>query len=136
MAQYGRPHQRLRKALYPYIQWGVTPCYRCGHPLEAGDRVELDHADDESGYGGFSHGRSPCRICGKSCNRRAGGQKAALLAGRRLRERSCAICAMPYEATFPGQATCGKQACITALRRGRKDRQPDPEPPAQAGRTW
>jgi hypothetical protein len=132
-------HKRAREALYPTIEWGVTKCYRCTHPLEPGDLVELDHAPDGS-YGGFSHGRSPCRVCGRRCNSSAGGQQAALAAGKRLRERPCVICGLVFTAsrgTDGAQAaTCGRTPCVTALKRLRRAHQPDPEPPPPSGRAW
>jgi hypothetical protein len=125
--------------MYPAIVWGETPCYRCKHPLEAGDRVELDHAPDGS-YGGFSHGRSPCRICGVRCNPSAGGKQAALAAGKRLRERQCGVCGMPFVASRGSDGaeavTCGRTECVTQLRRIRKAREPDPTPPPSSGRQW
>jgi len=131
-------HQRTREAMLPSVAWGVTPCYRCQHPLEAGDRIELDHADDGS-YGGFSHG-SPCRVCGVRCNAAAGGAKAAQLAGKRPRSRACVICGKQFTASHGSDgataATCGQRACIAALRRLRKAGEPDPEPPPQTGRAW
>ncbi len=137
--QRSAAHKRARDALYPTIEWGTTPCYRCQHPLMPGDLVELDHAEDGS-YGGFSHGRSPCRVCGKRCNPAAGGRQAALAQGKRLRERQCAVCGMPFKAsrgTDGAQAaTCGRTECVTALRRTRKAREPDPAPPPPSGRQW
>lgn len=137
--KYGRPHQRATKAAMRTVQWGTTPCCRCDHPLEFGDRVELDHNDDGIGYKGLSHS-SPCRVCGERCNQKAGGEKAALQAGKQLKNRRCVICGTPFTATSGSvgalQATCGVQECKTALRRIRKARQPDPEPPPVTGREW
>lgn len=131
-------HERVRIAMLPSVQLGVTLCYRCKHPLEPGDKLELDHADDGS-YGGFSHG-SPCQICGKRCNASAGGTKAALLAGKRPRERSCVICGKQFTASrgHDGSvaATCGRNECVQELKRRRRTGEPDPEPPPQTGRTW
>jgi hypothetical protein len=132
-------HKRARDALLPGVIWGVTLCYRCKHPLEAGDLIELDHAEDGS-YGGFSHGRSPCRVCGKRCNAASGGVKAALQAGKRLRSRACVICGKNFTASQgtdgANAATCGQRTCLNELRRIRKQRLPDPVPPAQTGRPW
>jgi len=132
-------HKRARDALYPAIEWGVTKCYRCHHPLEPGDLVELDHAEDGS-YGGFSHGRSPCRVCGRKCNASAGGQKRAAEAGQQLRGRACVICGKHFTASRSTDGasakTCGRSECVTKLRRLRKAREPDPQPPAQQGRAW
>jgi hypothetical protein len=132
-------HKRIRDALYPSIEWGVTLCYRCHHPLEPGDLVELDHADDGS-YGGFSHGRSPCRICGQKCNPSAGGLKRAAEAGQQPRSRACVICGLQFTASHSTDgskaATCGRSDCVTKLKRLRKAHQPDPQPPPQQGRRW
>lgn len=124
--------------MLPYIMWGETPCYRCQHPLQLGDEVQLDHAEDGS-YGGFSHG-SPCQICGKRCNASAGGKAGAVASGKRLRERPCVICGRYFTAsrgTDGAQAaTCGRTECVTQLKRIRKNHEPDPQPPPQSGRTW
>ena len=132
-------HQRIRDAMLPSVVWGVTLCYRCQHPLEAGDLIELDHADDGS-YGGFSHGRSPCRVCGQRCNASAGGTRSALLSGKRLRARSCVICGRPFTPSHGSDGsiavTCGQRSCVAELRRLRKTGEPDPEPPPQTGRRW
>lgn len=137
--QYGRRHQRARQTALSLVSWGMSECCRCGHPLEYGDRVDLDHRDDGAGYNGLAHS-SPCRVCGEKCNQKAGGEKAALQAGKQLRERRCVICGTPFTAGAgrysARTATCGAQACKTELRRIRAARQPDPEPPPPAGRTW
>lgn len=131
-------HQRTRAALLPHVQWGTTLCYRCDHPLQPGDEVHLDHADDGS-YGGFSH-CSPCQVCEQRCNLSAGGTKGALLQGKRLRSRSCVICGRQFTAgrgrDSAKAATCGQRECLTALRRLRKNGAPDPQPPPQTGRKW
>lgn len=132
-------HRRAREAMLAQVIPGETLCYRCQHPLEAGDLIELDHADDGS-YGGFSHGRSPCRICGKRCNPSAGGTKGALLQGKRPRSRSCVICGKQFTASRGTDGrlavTCGQRECVTAVKRLRRAHEPDPEPPPQTGRSW
>jgi hypothetical protein len=137
--RYGRAHQRARAALLPLIEWGATLCSRCLHPLLLGDEVDLDHDDSGQGYRGFSH-HSPCRICGARCNQKAGGELGALRQGKQLRGRRCVVCGMPYEAgsgsAGAAQATCGRRSCITELRRRRKAREPDGEPPPPTGRVW
>lgn len=106
-----------------------------------GDKVDLDHRDDGAGYLGLSHS-SPCRVCGKRCNQSAGGRKGASAAGKDLAAKRCLICGKPFESTLrdgsTGKpvATCGQRACISALRKLRKDRQPDPQPPDTTGRAW
>jgi hypothetical protein len=52
-AGYGNQHQKLRKALLP--QAYGKPCYRCGQTMLPGEELHLDHTDDRTGYGGFSH---------------------------------------------------------------------------------
>jgi hypothetical protein len=64
-AGYGNSHQKLRKALLP--QAYGKPCYRCGQPMLASQALHLDHTDDRTGYGGFSHAK---------CNLRAAARKA------------------------------------------------------------
>lgn len=68
MTRYGRQHRAIRRALLATAIG--TPCVRCGKPIEAGDRVDLDHHDDGRGYRGLA--------CA-SCNRRAGAQRGAVL---------------------------------------------------------
>jgi len=118
--RYGTEHRRIRAVLYRQLPWGA-PCQRCGHPMYPGyERLALDHADDGTGYLGFSHD-SPCSICGERCNSAAGGRHRARNAGEKLRNRRCIICGTPYTASAGSdgarQVTCGRQACITAVRR-------------------
>lgn len=61
---YGYQHQLLRRALLPYA-YG-RPCPRCGDIMQPGQRLDLDHNDDRTGYRGMAHA---------SCNRRAGADK-------------------------------------------------------------
>jgi hypothetical protein len=138
--KYGTPHKRAREALLPLVVWGETPCSICTHPLYPGDEVDLDHDDDGVSYRGFAH-HSPCRICGRRCNQAAGGELAAVRAGKQLRRgRRCVVCGLPYTAgsgsAGAAQVTCGGQPCITELRSRRKAREPDGEPPAPTGRVW
>lgn len=137
--RYSTAHRRLRAALYRQLRDG-TPCARCGHPMHPRtEHLALDHTDDGTSYLGFSHD-SPCGTCGERCNSAAGGRHRARNAGEKLRDRRCVICGMPYRAGSGSdgakQATCGQQNCITALRRIRHLRQPDPEPPEATGRDW
>jgi hypothetical protein len=74
------------------------------------DAIELDHNEDGT-YRGLSH---------MLCNRRAGGLKAAAIAGRRPRDRKCTICGAPYKASYPNQTCCGDRSCITMLRKLRR----------------
>jgi hypothetical protein len=67
-AKYGRRHRNIRAAMLANAIG--TPCVRCGRPIEAGDDVDLDHADDGNGYRGLAHA---------SCNRRAGQQRGVTL---------------------------------------------------------
>jgi len=43
-----------------------TPCPHCHRPMHPSMALDLDHADDRSGYRGLAHA---------SCNRRAGANK-------------------------------------------------------------
>jgi len=127
-------HKRARAALLATFRPGQL-CSRCSHPMEPGDQIDADHNDNGPGYRGLSH-HSPCRTCGRRCNQSAGGRKAALRQGKKLRSRDCVICGKPYKAAMRGQVTCGAPACITAIRRSRKARHPDPDPPAAEGWVW
>jgi hypothetical protein len=73
-AGYGTSHQELRKALLP--QAYGKPCYRCGKPMLPGQELHLDHTDDRTGYGGFSH---------RACNLRAAARKARAIQLKRWR---------------------------------------------------
>lgn len=131
-------HKRARAAGLAVLQPGSL-CVRCLHEMwPAADILNLDHADDGT-YLGFSHS-SPCRTCKKRCNQSAGGIKGALANGKRLRERACVICGMPFKASSSSDgavaATCGRQECKTQLRRIRREREPDPAPPPASGRAW
>jgi hypothetical protein len=131
-------HKRARAAGLALLQPG-SPCVRCGHELwPAADTLNLDH-DDDGGYLGFSHS-SPCRTCSRRCNQQAGGVKAALNQGKRLRERPCIICGTVFVASRGSDgseaATCSQQPCLNELRRVRREREPDPAPPPQSGRAW
>jgi hypothetical protein len=61
---YGYDHQRLRAALLPYA-YG-TLCPKCGLTMRPGERLDLGHNDDRTGYTGMEHA---------SCNRRDGANK-------------------------------------------------------------
>ena len=132
-------HRRVREAMLAAAVPGETLCARCKHALEEGDRVQADHDDQGDGYLGLSHS-SPCRICGRRCNQAAGGERAALLAGKRLRSRACVVCGKNFVASRGSDgsvaATCGQRACLTELRRVRRAHEPDPRPPPQTGRAW
>ena len=63
---YGYQYQKLRKALLPNA-YG-TPCVRCGEPMLAGQKLNLDHDDyDRTKLRGFAHA---------ACNIRAAAKKA------------------------------------------------------------
>jgi hypothetical protein len=127
-------HKRARAAAEASFS-PATTCSICHHPIGE-SRWDLDHADDGT-YRGLAHS-SPCRICGRRCNQSEGGRKAAREAGKQLRDRTCVICGKPYTVTSnpARQATCGGQACISALRRRRRAGEPDGEPPPLTGRPW
>lgn len=135
---YDAAHRRARETAIATTPPG-SPCARCGHPMEPGDRLQLDHRDDGPGYLGLSHA-SPCRTCHRKCNQSAGGILAAKMAGKESRDRRCVICGKPFHASQGADGTlsvtCSTQACVTEIRRSRKARDPDPEPPPQTGRAW
>jgi hypothetical protein len=69
--RYGPAHRALRAALLPFASG--SPCTRCGNPIELGQPVDLDHADDGVRYLGWAH---------RSCNRRAGAIKGNRMRGQ------------------------------------------------------
>lgn len=50
---YGAEHRKLRAALAPAAVG--TVCHFCGQPIEAGQKVALDHTEDRTGYRGIVH---------------------------------------------------------------------------------
>ncbi len=128
-AKYGTAHQRARAAALRAFKPGQL-CVRCGLPMTDGQQLDLDHAEPGDGrtYLGLAHAR---------CNKQAGGRKSAALAGFEPRDRRCLVCGVDYTAHMPDTVTCGRQACVTAIRRIRYERKPDPEPPPrQPGWAW
>ena len=122
------------------IEWGVTPCCLCGHPLQPGDRVQLDHGEGgDDDYRGLAHS-SPCQICDRRCNQADGGERAAMLAGKQSRRKRCTVCGLPFTASRSSDGakavTCGRQDCINAVRAARRAREPDPQPPPPSGWVW
>lgn len=68
MSRYGRRHRAIRRAL---LAGAIgKPCVRCGQPIDAGQGVDLDHADDGRNYRGLAHA---------TCNRRAGQERGEAL---------------------------------------------------------
>jgi hypothetical protein len=69
-AIYDSPvHRRLRKALRPVVDSGLSVCVRCGAPIAPGELWHLDHDDlDKRRHLGPSHAR---------CNLRAAGLKSS-----------------------------------------------------------
>jgi hypothetical protein len=63
---YGGEHKMLRRKALAELVDG-SPCPRCGGAMHAGQDLDLDHADDGTGYLGLSH---------SECNRRAGAIRA------------------------------------------------------------
>ena len=68
---YGVEHQRLRAELLPHA-YGTT-CHLCGHVMQYGQALDLDHTPDRTAYRGMVHA---------SCNRRDGARR-----GNRMRKR-------------------------------------------------
>lgn len=70
---YGAKHQQERERWRPKVESGHVTCWRCGHPINPGQRWDLGHHDhDRTRYQGPEHAR---------CNRAAGARKGN--AGRR-----------------------------------------------------
>jgi hypothetical protein len=77
---YGYAYQKLRKALLPSA-YG-TPCVRCGQPMLEGQKLHLDHDDnDRTKLKGFAY---------SDCNIRAAAKKAraAQLAAKMAKTRT------------------------------------------------
>ena len=77
---YGAEHKKLRAKLLP-TAYG-TACYRCGQLMLPGQKLHLDHTDDRSGYGGFSH---------SVCNLKAAARKGQRMRTMRKRRRSLSV---------------------------------------------
>ena len=54
---YGAEHRREREKWLPLIRTGKVRCARCGEDIRAGEKWDLDHNDDRTGYLGPSHAR-------------------------------------------------------------------------------
>ena len=86
-ARYENPvHRRPRDEVRRAVARGGVLCARCGEPIVPGTPVDLDHADDGSGYLGATHRR--CNRGAVSSTRRSGAAAAAdqlapLVTGRR-----------------------------------------------------
>jgi hypothetical protein len=74
---YGSRHITLRKQAVRLVESGQAVCVRCGLPIAPGTPFDLDHDETRTGYLGVSH---------RTCNRRAGGRKAAVTNARRRAE--------------------------------------------------
>ncbi|MEU0040234.1 hypothetical protein [Streptomyces sp. NPDC006333] len=61
---YGYEHQQLRRVLLAEA-YG-RPCHHCGLAMLPGQRLDLDHTADRSGYRGMAHA---------SCNRSDGARR-------------------------------------------------------------
>lgn len=68
---YGRTHQVIRERYKRLVASGEAICARCGHRITPGEKWDLGHTDDRSGYTGPEHANR--------CNRAAGGRKRARL---------------------------------------------------------
>lgn len=61
---YGAEHDRVKKAMRPYVEAGLTHCWRCGRRIKPGQPWDVGHDD-----------RDRCIVRGPEhadCNRRAG----------------------------------------------------------------
>jgi hypothetical protein len=77
---YDYAHQLARKRLLPHA-YG-TPCVRCGHLMQRGQRLHLDHNDQRTGYLGFSHARCNLRAAAREGNRRSRRKTQAMPTSR------------------------------------------------------
>jgi hypothetical protein len=78
---YGHRHRQLCASIQTQISNGeVVSCARCRRPIIQGQAWDLDHSDVNPGtYNGPTHQR---------CNRRAGGQKRAVIARTKKRTKA------------------------------------------------
>lgn len=76
---YGYAHRRIRKAWAPVVAAGHAICPRCRTPIYPGQRWDLGHTDDRTGYTGPEH---------THCNRSAGATLGNRTRRRRHRARS------------------------------------------------
>ena len=83
--RYGSAHRQARAATVD--QAVGQPCARCQKPIQAGEAVDLDHADDRPGYLGYSHRR---------CNSSAGASRGNAM--RAAAYRALKAGAVPGEA--------------------------------------
>lgn len=61
---YGAEHQAIRKAMLAEA-YGQQ-CHHCGHLMLPGQKLDLDHTGDRTGYRGFAHAH---------CNRSEGAKR-------------------------------------------------------------
>jgi hypothetical protein len=139
-AKYGGRHQTLKARAMAALTDGQA-CARCAtegryHPLYrsmSSRELELDHDDLSGGYLGLSAAR---------CNRRHGGRKgraiqlAAAAKSAKPLLRPCCECGVAFSPSTMMTITCGRPACVAALKASRKAWEPDPSPPAASGRRW
>lgn len=90
----GRRVMTLRARWQQRVDAGDVTCPRCGLPVVHGQRWDLGHAVDRALGGRDSDGLHPEHA---SCNRRAGGQLAAVLAGRTVRAATPSSSVPPVE---------------------------------------
>lgn len=64
---YGYDHEKLRAQVKPLVDAGKATCWRCGHPIAAGEPWDLGHDDDDrTKYRGPEH---------QACNRATAGRR-------------------------------------------------------------
>lgn len=90
----GRRVMTLRAQWQARIDAGGIRCPRCGLDIVHGQRWDIGHAVSRALGGRDSDGLHPEHA---SCNRRAGGQLAAQLAGRRVAGKSSPATVVPSE---------------------------------------
>lgn len=121
-SKWGRDHELLRAKLINRWRPG-DPCNRCAQPMMGPPaRIHLGHPDAGNGNRyGLEH---------DTCNTSAGGTLGAERRwgpGGQSRDRTCPICAAPYQASHTRQLACSREHAAM-VRRG------ETRPPS--GRPW
>jgi hypothetical protein len=104
---YGGVHQARRAQLAPYVAAGMARCSICHQPIVPGQKWDLDHTPDKSGYRGPAHA---------GCNRSEGAKR-----GNAKRRRypppwkSCAHCKRPFLASRKSHRFCSDRCRYLAL---------------------
>lgn len=116
--RYGAAHQRARLDYLSHYRPGITPCARCGEPMDEDPALlDLDHSDDGPGYLGLSH---------RTCNRTYG--RRIVPRGRNQRApRVCERCFTTYQPSHCDQRWCSRACAVAAKRAAAESRPKQPK---------